>query len=1237
MPDINFNLLQDRAKDVDPDIRFMALEDLRKFLSDDTATLSRASISYNLDQLIPTLLKMLDDANPDVQNQAIKSFEPMVRYLNNNSIYQLVAKLFTLVQASNKKGSSSATQNFRSFTISIPNMALRSLFAQSNSRDKSEFVSDKLSKSNYKFNRELARQILDHILPLIVDNETTFDNIELLIDLISEIGYVLTGKEMLRLAEYFIKVSFGEQGIIGKRALVGVEKILALITKEQYVSNVVDYISNQAQESRLMNKKFVLFQSYSVVIRRGIKPKQVATIYTAIVDEINVNANPESDAEELDFDVLELQNSLKEEAFNTLIDLVKENFLPLENKGQVFDIISTFLKYDPLNSNEDQDFEVDDDDEIVFSDDEFDGARGGGNGGDYDNDGSWKIRAKAAILTRSLLCAFPDMLESISSQILPELPFTDLNDQVVLEAVKSSIAIVEATSPRDAQNLRSLAAIIDSRLVDVKEEQIPVFLKLVESLNRFNNAPLIESTFTAIIKRHINSASSLEYLQFYTSVLKFHDDLSLDTMNHIANDLASNLEDKSFNMISESLKCLKLVFSHRNSSQLSNLNQLVEILISKVENRKRYPSELVRLAIATLGEALANKIITADAKILQVLEFSLSYEETSRASIDVLTSIIHSSQSLPQDYLDRISEELQRYIVSNNDALSASALVLLNSIALQIAPSNKEAAGLNLLQLLSVTNSSNYEHIFQILHHWADVLSNSMEFTSKWLSTIVKLVNENKISLDNETFFKMVKAMCTQSSSLHKHLQQSLNPDFPTSAKLLAVCVDDEQKVDLIKRQMQEFEKFVNQDINNPRFAVVVLFLAFAQGDEQVFRTSVLVDLLRSENLTNETNIKALVTALGHEAKQHPDTALDPILDAYSSEKDNNNNNNSNSNNTVARNHLISALKVAISAFNNDQKAKVWNAIFNLSSDFDQALIPELRNSGDVLGEIALPTDESIMQQAVALLSQKDNNRTVYLVLVLSKYLLTNFEFSTSNERLLTFLTQASVDSLDIVNKDIRQIAVGNLLTGIHTMPSLVAPILNSVIIPKLLQQLTAENSFKKVIAMGPYKYVLDEGAEIRKLCYEFIYSVLVMENTTLAKHDVDIQLITRSVIDQGLVDSEPEVVVLACNNLSTFFELHEHDAVDLIRKGNVAFVEGLTENLNKQLSKKLSPKASSQETEKYQDRIKSIIKLSKKINFVFDSMQSDYNENIKLFETWNKYIADVKQNFTVYYSSTTV
>lgn len=219
---------------------------------------------------------------------------------------------------------------------------------------------------------------------------------------------------------------------------------------------------------------------------------------------------------------------------------------------------------------------------------------------------------------------------------MPILPLRDLNDQVVIEAAKSCIAIVQATSPRDSQNVQSIGLILRDRLEDVKEEQLPLFLRIVESLNRFDNLPLIEATFSILSQRNVVSSSSLDYLQFYSSVLKFHDNLNYTVVERISKDVATNLEDRSFNLILESLRCLSILLKHKEATKISNIDEILELLTDKVENSKQYPSDLVRLAIICLGEALANDLVSSEKGVLEVFKTSVGYEGTSKVTIDVL-------------------------------------------------------------------------------------------------------------------------------------------------------------------------------------------------------------------------------------------------------------------------------------------------------------------------------------------------------------------------------------------------------------------------------------------------------------------------------------------------------------------------------------------------------------------------------------------------------------------------
>ncbi|CQB89738.1 TATA-binding protein interacting (TIP20) [Chlamydia trachomatis] len=202
-----------------------------------------------------------------------------------------------------------------------------------------------------------------------------------------------------------------------------------------------------------------------------------------------------------------------------------------------------------------------------------------------------------------------------------------------------------------------------------------------------------------------------------------------------------------------------------------------------------------------------------------------------------------------------------------------------------------------------------------------------------------------------------------------------------------------------------------------------------------------------------------------------------------------------------------------------------------------------------------------------------------------------------------------------------------------HSKPDTILPILDLIILPKIFDQLQAEDSFKKIITMGPYKYVLDEGLEIRKLCYEFIYSVISLENAVIKKYNINLEKIASKIIEVGLIDTQTDITVLACINLTNYIELHKDSAVELItRDGGNAFTT-MINNLKKQLSKKLSAKASTQDSESHQERIKSIIKLSKKFASVVEAAESI--ELAAAIRVWNEYNNDLKTNFTIYYNST--
>ncbi|RLV95002.1 Cullin-associated NEDD8-dissociated protein 1 [Spathaspora sp. JA1] len=1226
MPDLNIRALKDKAMDVDPDIRFMALEDFRKGLETDSGNQN----SGQLESFFPTLLKLLDDQNPDVQNQAVKSFEPMVRYLSNDGLLSLIKSLFALVPLA---GSNNTTSTNKSFTISIPNMALRSLFAQSNSRDNSDFVSDKLSTSNYRFNVLVARTIMDYLIPQITSREVTIDTVELLIDLVTEIGYVLNENEVLKLSLYLVQVAFKETGIIGKNSIVALEKIFALTKEVTTVEAVLQEVKRVEQATSTSDRLFHSFQLYSVCLKRGIKPSTntINEIYDAIVATLNVQnveiTEDDDDIEEdVDFDAVLQENLLKDEAFTTLINLVSQGYLPVELGEQVFELIKIFLRYDPLNSDSYDDFDNEDDDDIEFSDDELDGAA------DEENDCSWKLRAKASILVPPFLKEFPSSLGLFSETILPILPIEDSNDQVISEAVRAAVSIINSTSENDLKNIQAIIPIIISRLETIREEQFPVFLKLIESFNRFQYVELAEATFACFNKRNITTSGSLDYLQFYSSVLESYDTLPTMVIEYIADDFITNLSDKSFNMISETVKSLTLLFNHANANKISEYysSKIVDGLILKIQNNKLYTSDLVRLCITALGEILCHGLSQENEKIFEVFKISISNESTSKVTVDVLNEILSSEAVISKEYALFIMEKSSTLIISSNEATSKASLILLNNIIQRIPPS--ELKGdielQNLIELLRVSTKEVYKYVFQACNYLSVHIFSSEIYRMRLLQTIIQLVNEGNIEVGDESFFEFVKTSCNFDKGLFSYLQSNLDSSSETSARILAICALGNNLDQEIKARIDLFQKFAKSDFNNKQFIPVLRFLGYIGKERDIRPVSinVLLDLLKNEKLTNEVVISSASSTLGLIASRDISSSLKSFANNYKS------------NDSNIRGYLMDALKIVVDNCSAQESEKVcdfiWKLIFNFSIQFDKCSISELRKSGEVLGKI-ITLSSSKRGLLLEYCKKQPALREVYLILVIIKSLLSSTEISEGYDEFLSSLIKSSISWIDIINIDIRQIVVGNLLTGLHNKPLSVLPNLNDSLLPKIFQQLKAEDAFKKVITMGPYKYVMDQGLEIRKLSYEFIYTLISLESSTLEQYNVSIETIFNNIINVGLSDDQADITVLSCINLIHLISNHDSDAMVVIINNKDGLFNTMIKNLNLQLGKKLSAKASAQDNESYQERIKSIVKLSKKFNQIIEKVYSTNPEIIGLIKAWRVYCQDLRTQFQIYYNST--
>lgn len=191
------------------------------------------------------------------------------------------------------------------------------------------------------------------------------------------------------------------------------------------------------------------------------------------------------------------------------------------------------------------------------------------------------------------------------------------------------------------------------------------------------------------------------------------------------------------------------------------------------------------------------------------------------------------------------------------------------------------------------------------------------------------------------------------------------------------------------------------------------------------------------------------------------------------------------------------------------------------------------------------------------------------------------------------------------VNLDVKLMFIKNLIGLVYQSPQS----FNShkqIFMDTIVDESRLYPEFQKVIPMGPYKYVIDEGLEIRKVVFELIY--LIMDNAFI---DVDYLFLIATIVDKGLADKEHDIIQLSFINLTKLVDmapefLNSFDNLQL-----------LVERLSVLLHRKLLTKATNQEVDNYNESLRSLVQFSTQANDIM-------SRNEWSFSNWQAYFDGV-------------
>ncbi len=1043
----------DKSKDVDPDLRFMALNDLNKLLVEHNLIINKVN-SYS-SKIIKILLDSLNDPNSDVQNQSLKCFKPLVSSLDDQEILEILRDL-------NAGQTTSA-----SITTSIQTMAINEILKNLNLKHSST-----------------GSLIVVELLPSLISNGsgliTSLDSIEILTDLINNLGSTIPSNELSKIYTALVKTIFGEVNIISKKSVVALGYLVNSLSVEEF-ENVIALIQNSHGDSyEDINLTLLTFNSLAKANHDLFIP-YLQQVLDFSFHHLYLNN------EDLDDDQIKI-DEVRYEALQLIASLVSigESFKPFIST--ILTIVQKFLTYDPYTNNyEEEEMDNDFSDEEEFSDDEdFDDME------EESDDNTWKLRKQAAKLCSLLVVQFPTILFQIYSEGIFETLINSVSDSsetVSFEKIHAMDSIIEVTIKQHGKRSNrkrrgsdvSMSDIDDSltqmnklrgkivsrfikELSNVKHNNLSKFNTLLQFFQRFNRLDEDLKPLLIAIGEH-NFGLNLDLLKFYSSLLKNNDlEYFGGELNYIIETINSGLTSKNhisiLNSIEASIDLLNLAY-----------NETLTNSIIEIANTNKNDSEIRNTAIQSLGELkkLPPKKVN---DLHELFVDTLKYEP-------IVVSTIKSITGLVEFYNDTIETEVINKIVK-----------IYEKIVLDFNYS------INVIESLGVI-----VRYFEIDSSIGDLLLKLFE-EDKYQSQILRVVSNLKFDKSK------LKSIFLKASTideiddgaiieLGKRIGSELIPNLESDTsnirniKVLAEIVINENLIDYVRAREQDLVQNNNDLIFNIRLLGYV-------GEKITLAIS--IDQLLSHFADDETKVYA-AEALGRMISKNSKEYLAGFLQKIQNDE--------------YRYLLLISIKQVLKINNglvyNDFN-DIWNTIISIlerEEDIDDDLA---KISAQNLGLILVKNnDTNYFYNKASELIDSNSSSIVYTIIASIKFILA-YDNLISIELIESILLQV-FNKISDENLKIKQISVITLITVLNNQFNLLIPYLPTVL-PIVYEELAMRKQYQETIQIGPFKHKVDKALEVRKNSFEILYKLSLNHHLL---NNVDYNQVLSMVIKHGL------------------------------------------------------------------------------------------------------------------------
>ncbi|AOA60948.1 hypothetical protein PP7435_CHR1-0435 [Komagataella phaffii CBS 7435] len=1234
--DSQINNLFQKTNELDQDLRFMALSDLYKIISETPSVFTNSPRLSS--QLITVLIKALKDVQSEIKNQAVKCFKPLMPTLSSENAIQLVLSL----DVKPKK---------TTITSTVYTMAMHNVL------------------ENLVVDQKTAHTIVSKLLPGYLNYKeviSKIDYIEIISDLIRYLGIAMDDSEKDKTWRLLIDVCFQNDTLIARKAVVALCSLIKVLNTSQ-VEQVLEGIEEafQSQNSKSTSYADLPSQSTRLALLSGFFKVDslklhpfINRIVEVIISELQIDKLSKVDD---DYDKQISTDQVRSEALVAL-SVVVSNTTYEQISLHISEIINycrLFLSYNPLAIEDDDDYQMDNDvdadDYADFSDDDEEL-----NQSDDDTDDiSWKLRRDSARLIRTILKHQPSTLLTIYQVVFDSLinQLDDSIDSVVDECLITLTTIIEFTSldsqyynidnyrPTDSDSqeaesplllltkaLPKLSDRISAILTPKHRSETNLFLKFFSSL--FDVTDGLGAQVGPILGKlevltDLNNTINLDLLNFYASLLKNN---RLTDFEDYLPKILTNIQFaiSSHDSTLEGLNAFDAFLQAYVQVTPSNvsLEELEELICSKALT-KNLSSEIRQRSLMVLTNYIVIVKVSEDhfLKIVKVYSECLHFESLSMCCIFNIGKAVEQSyanDSFSPILGQQLAEPVLNLITRSEfrSAVLTTLLQFSKSKTIELSQDTK----LNIINSLRRVSKTEYSNFSKKQHaNLVDIITHLLENTdidsdiAQTLSEIIIQYSDSDL-IDPVLIVRLTKDTTEKifnTREFFQHLNSKVGKESKHGARIIAT----------VSCYISDDDSLINQNLENLNSQLDLLYSVqfltqIIRNRGQKFKVPLEVFLQQLDN--EDVAIRQSATeALGVLVKYHINEYLPVVLEQLLKVD------------SKLRPLYLESLVIVSESVDKKHANDIWDTVFQLLANIEDDSEFE-ENTCTIASKVLFNIGHTYHERLMTLadkLAMSELIHTKYTTATLIKQFY-------SDELLIKIHSGLFRDllgrcSLMVFNNNLhlKQISVNLLVSALHSAPFIALQIVAKVLGNIIDKELLPKREYIKVIQIGPFKHKIDNGLELRKSVYEMIYNLLLsVEHSNRfvsVEYIINYEDIMMSLINKGFRDDNA-IVLLSSIILSKLVTIKP----GLLSTGDI--LSSLIASFNKILSKQLKETATKQQVENQQEAIKAVIRSSKKIDRDIVSNRSFHNEtglNTVQLSDWQNYIKEMKTNFPSYYA----